>query len=92
MSQAGSTGVRGWAPAGLARPWPSWGTGGPPGGSVKLPFFTEGLLQERVFRAQLGEGQRAPLDTFRPGTGPSSPPAQHWWPGQEPDRPGAQFA
>lgn len=63
-----------------------------PGGSVKLPFFTEGLLQERVFRAQLGEGQRAPLDTFRPGTGPSSPPAQHWWPGQEPDRPEAQFA
>ena len=46
----------GWeAPEGLAHPWPSWDTGGPPGGGVKLSFSTEGLL-EGGFRAQLGGG------------------------------------
>ena len=59
---------------------------------MKLPFVTEGLLLEGAFRAQLGGGQWAPLDMSRPDPGPSSPPAQHWWPGQEPDRPGARVA
>ena len=80
-------------PTGLAGPWPSKGAGGPPGVGgcgMKLPFVTEGLMLEGAFRAQLGGGQLAPLDMFRPGPGTSSPPAQHWWPGQEPDRPGAR--
>lgn len=47
---------KGKVPAGLAHCWPSWGTGGPPGGGVKLPFSTEGLLLEGGFRAQLGGG------------------------------------
>lgn len=91
MSQAGSAGVRGVG-AGRAGPTlaqlghrrASWG-------QREIAILYRGAAAG-VFRAQLGEGQRAPLDTFRPGMGPSSPPAQHWWPGQEPDRPGAQFA
>lgn len=62
-------GEEGWVPAGLAYPWPSWGTGGPPGDGVKLPFSTEGLLLEGAFRAQRGGVSGRPGHVLpRPGT------------------------
>ena len=85
-----SGGEDGWAPAGLASPWPSWGAGGPPGGGVKLPFVTEGLLLEGAFRAQLGGVSGRPWTCSAQARDPPHHlPPEHWWPAQEPDRPGA---